>query len=310
VPTPEQEFFERLQGYAALKPTVTDLVDPEAVRTEPDLGTPVTMRNFLTHHDTHPILLDLAMVRAFQLSWLGWEPETLWSEIQGTFGSPISELTRAKLQTIRTLHVSNSPWEQWQVFEKVIQGLNNNIPRWDLMQVPGLEQLYAGVDMIDHIRRVDFAPEVRLYIAAAVLNDDVTYVPPPLDFVQVEVSQPYYHCKDCGNEDSALFSDGVCDTCTQKFSPEQGLSMLPKMELIQAGKGKNVDLRLRFNPDAVEERLRELDRTDVKKIEDLDEDNPVDVQVRKIQIARSYMNLRRRQLVEQITSLRSWLESA
>jgi hypothetical protein len=310
VNTPEQEFLERLQGISALKPTAPSedsLEEKELLRVDPDAGTPVSLKNFLIHHDTHPIVLDFAMLRAFQLQWLGWEPETLWSETQRYFESQISELTRAKLQTLRTIHISNGPWHQWQVFEKIIQGLNNNIPRWDIMQAPGLEQLYAGIDMLDHLRQMDFNSEVRLYMAASILHEEVSYVPPPLDFLQIEVSQPYYHCRDCGSEDSALFSDGTCDTCTKKFSPEQGLSMQPKRELIQAGKGKNLELLLKFDPDLIEEKWGKI--KDLPSSEIHLEDSQVDIQIAKLLIARDYMNIRRRQLATQLTGLKSWLET-
>jgi hypothetical protein len=307
----EQEFYDRLQGISALKPTAPSEdsdTEKDLLRADPDGSTPITIRNFLTHHDSHPIVLDFAMLKAFQLQWLGWEPETLWAECQRAFHSQISELTRAKLQTLRTIHVSNSPWEHWQVFEKIIQGLNNNIPRFDLMQAPGLEQLYAGIDIIDHLRQVDFSNEVKLYMAAAVLNEEVTFVPPPLDFIQTELSQPYYHCNDCDYEESALFSDGTCATCTKRFAPEQGLSMLPMPEMLKLGKGKNMDLRLRYNPDAVAEKWKKVEGLSSSSA-DLEE-NQVDIQVAKLLQARDYMNIRRRQLTEQLTNLKSWLGAA
>jgi hypothetical protein len=295
----EEELLKMLQDLPSEKAAAPEKPPPES-------GVPVSLQNLFTHHDTHPIVLDYALLREFGLNWLLWEPETIWSEVQTAFKTPVSELSRAKIHTLKTIHISELPWRKWQVFEKIIQGLNNNIPRWEYMQAPGIEQLYAGVDILDSLRHVPFEPEVRLYMAAAVLNDDIIYVPPPLDFLQLEVSQPYYHCKDCGNEDSALFSDGTCDTCTQKFSPEQGLSMQPKLELVQAGRGKNVELRLKFDPDEVERRWKEVEKDESKfKMEE----NGTDIQVAKLLAAREYMNKRRAQLAEQLTSLKSWLST-
>lgn len=272
---------------------------------DPDFKTPVTIQNLFTHHDAHPIVLNFAMMRQFGVDWLLWEPETCWTEIQKEFKSQISELSRAKIQTIRTLALTSSAWEHWQVFEKVIQGLNNNIPNFEVMQAPTLEQLYVGIDIMEQLRTVEFSSEVRLYAAASILNEDVTFVPAPLDFLQMEVSQPYYHCKDCGNEDSALFHDGTCDTCTKKFSPEQGLSMEPQRELVNAGLGKNMEVRLHFDPTAVEARWEQLKTLSTAEV-DLKED-PVDIQVAKLLVARDYMNVRRRQLADQLTGLKSWL---
>jgi len=275
---------------------------------DPDASTPVTIRNLFTHHDTHPMVIDLALLKAFGLEWMTWEQETIESEIQRVFKSQISEHAKAKIQTVKTLHVSDGPWQSWNVFEKIVHGLNNNIPRWDIMQAPSLEQLYAGVDVMMSIRDEEFKDEVKQYIAAAVLNEDVFFVPPPLDFVQEFVSQPYYHCKDCGTDASALFHDGLCDACTNKFDPEHGLSMRPDPEALAAGKGKNLELRLRFNPDPVEKKWNEVKNLPSADVElhEVQED----VQVSKLLIARDYMNIRRRQLAEQLVALKSWLGAA
>ena len=283
-------------------------MEEELKKGDPDASTPVTIRNLFTHHDTHPIVIDVALLKTFGLEWWSWEQETIEEEIQRIFKTQISEHAKVKIQTVKSLHVSDGPWQSWHVFEKIIQGLNNNVPRWDLMQAPTLEQLYAGIDMMESIRAEEFKDEVKQYIAAAVLHEDVFFVPPPLNFVQEFVAHPYYHCKDCGNEDNALFHDGICDTCTGKFEPEQGLSMRPDPDAIAAGKGKNLELRLRFNPDPIEKRWNELkhlatDQVDLQEVQE-------DVQVAKLLVARDYMNIRRRQLAEQLVALKSWLGAA
>lgn len=282
-------------------------MEVEMKKGDPDFSTPVTIRNLFTHHDTHPIVIDVALLKTFGLEWWTWEQETIESEIQRVFKSQISEHAKSKIQTVKTLHVSDGPWQSWHVFEKIIQGLNNNLPDWQLMQAPSLDQLYAGIDMMDSIRSEEFADEVKLYIAAAVLNEDVFYVPQPLEFVQPEVAQPYWHCKDCGNEDSALFADGICDTCTKRFE-DGSLDMQPDPEALAAGKGKNCELLLRFDPDAVEKRWKEVQHLPTDKVE-LQEEQ-ADIQVAKLLIARDYMNIRRRQLAEQLVALKSWLGAA
>jgi hypothetical protein len=308
--TPEESLFELLRGAMKLAPTAStegSPVEQDMAVGDPDFGTPVTVRNIFTHHDAHPIVLDFALLKTFGLSWLGWEAETIWAEIQRLFKTQISELARAKIQTVKTLHISNGPWEQWQVFEKIIQGLNNNIPRWEYMQAPNLDQLYAGVDIMESIRVVDFSDEVKGYMAASILHEDVTFCPHPLDLVQVEVAQPYYLCKDCGNQDDALFHDGICDTCSRKFDQGNGLGFLPDPEMLLAGRGKNTTLMLKFDPDPVQ-RLWDTvkDKKTVEVADSLD-DTPEGVQVAKLLLARDYANIRRKQLADQLISLKTWL---
>ncbi len=308
---PEQELYDRLQSVGADKETVpsaNSVVEKELEKTDSDFRVPLSLRNLFIHHDAHPIVLDLALIKAFELQWLHWEPETLWTSIHSMFQSNVSEHNRAKIQAIQTLQVTKAPWNLWQVFEKVVQALNNNIPKFDVVQAPSIEQLYAAVDMMDTIRRESFSQEVKSYMAAAVLHDEVLYVPPPLDFIQVEISQPRYKCDDCGMVYSAIFHDGVCDVCSQKFDPEQGLSMRPKPELIQAGFGKKLSMFLKYDPDPVQKKWEEVRALKTNEVT-LDE-TQVDIQVAKLLIARDYMNIRRRQLAEQLVSLKSWLGAA
>lgn len=251
---------------------------------EPDFSTPLSLRNLFTHHDAHPFVLDVALLKTFKAEWLTWEPETLWTEIHRVFNTQISEHTRAKIQTLRTVHVTDSAWKSWNVFEKIIQGLNNNLPNWNTMQAPSLDQLYAGIDILSNLRKEEFSDEVKLYIASAVLNEEVTFVPSPLDFVQAEVSKPYWHCKKCENDFSALFGDKKCPACENEDCEE----------------------RVKFNPDPVAEKWKSVENTPTADVQ-LDEDSEVDVQVAKLLIARDYMNIRRRQMAEQLLALKSWL---
>lgn len=308
-PEKEQELLRRLQEVDR-KPMgpVSRGVEKNVSKDDPDFSKPVSIRNLFFHHDAHPVVLDFALLKTFGPEWYSWEPETIWASIKETFKTEISELTRAKVQTIKTIHVSDLTWSSWIVFEKVIQGLNNNVPRFDIMQAPTMEQLYVGIDILDDLRKEDFEPEVKLYIAAAALNEDVCFVPPPLDFVQVEVTQPKYECLDCGNKDSALFHDGICDTCSLKFHPENMLDFQPHPDVAEKRPGRNLKLLLTYNPDEVQKRWAQVS---TKSIADAGlEMNDVDVQVAKLLIARDYMNLRRRQLAEQLVTLRSWLGTA
>lgn len=310
---PEQDLFDRLQAAEAKKPTVSTEGSPEEAivnaRGAPDSTKPVTLRNLFTHPDAHPVAIDFAMLKAFGMDWQRWEAETLWDEVAETFSSQISELCRHKLRALQIVHVTTAPWRMWQAFEKVCQTLNGNLPDPRVMQIPALEELYAVVDMLDLLRKdVAWSDEVKLYIAGAVLEEDIFFVPPPLDFVQLEVSQPFYRCEDCGNEEPALFHDGVCSACTERMHPLQGLSLAPRQELLNAGKGKNITTHLQYDPVSIAKRWEEV--KDKKWSEFTPAETVEDVQCNRLLLARDYMNIRRRQLTEQLVALKSWLETA
>lgn len=302
------EFYTMLKGVESIKPTAPSehsAVENDILASEPEAKTPVTLRTVFTHHDTHPVVILIALTKAFNSDWIEWDVSTIYSEIKRVFSSDVSEHARAKIQCIKTLSVSPLPWTDWQVFEKIVQGLNNNIPSWSTMQAPALEQLYTGVDIMDSISKKEFSNEVKLYMAAAVLNEEVTFVPPPLDFIQLEVSQPIYKCGDCGLEESALSHDGVCTSCSKKMSHEKGLSMSPDVDASSSGKGKNLELVVKLPFESVSKRWDEVKSLHSDSVEF--NETMEDVQVAKLIIARDYMNFRRRQLIDQLTALKSWL---
>ncbi len=305
----EQEFLRHLQTAEAMKPIISlpGPVVEELSKGDPDSSTPVTIRNLFVHHDAHPLVINLALIKAFELDWLDWEPETLYAEIHREFQSQISEHSRNKIQAVKTCNVVESPWDQWQVFEKVVQALNNNIPRWDMMQVPSIDQLYVAVDIMDGIRALEFNSEVKIYMAGCFLHDNVLFAPEPLDFIQVELSRPFYVCKDCGSHYSALFHDGTCDYCTKKFDISHGLSMLPDTELLAQGKGKNMELKKTYEFEPVQTRWEEVKNRPSNEVTLVE--SQVDIQIAKLLVARNYLTFRRTQLANQLVGLRSWLES-
>jgi hypothetical protein len=309
----EQDLFDRLQAATAKKPTVSTEGSPEEsiVRAKgaPDSSKPVTLRNLFTHPDAHPVAIDFAMLKAFGLDWQRWEAETIWDEVAETFSTQLSELCRHKLRALQVVHTTTAPWRMWQAFEKVCQTFNGNIPDLKVMQIPALEELFAVVDMLDLLRKdVAWSDEVKLYMAAGVLDEDVFFVPPPLDFIQMEVAQPFYRCNDCGGEEPALFHDGFCSACTERLHPLQGLSLAPRQEAVNAGKGKNLATLVRYDPTPVAKRWAEV--KDMKWADFTPAETVEDVQCNRLLLARDYMNIRRRQLTEQLVTLKSWLEMA
>jgi hypothetical protein len=306
--TPEQGLFDKLSAPKVILPK-EDTEERELHKGAPDLSKPVTLRNLFTNPNAHPVVISFAMTRAFGEEWLGWTFETLWTEISKTFSTQISELAKAKVRAMQALTTVDMPWDKWQVFEKVTQVLNNVAPNFYLMQKPSLAQLFAAVDIMNTIRVVAFDDEVKLYMAGVVIEEDIAFVPEPLDFIQVEVSQPSYKCLDCGTEESALFHDGYCSSCTGRMDPEQGMSMKPKDELVKQGLGQNLEIVVKHPPEKVAERWDKFSGLPLDAALGQLGATEEDAQVTKLLLAREYMNDKRKLLAEQITTLKAWLGS-
>lgn len=312
--TPEETLFAGLKALGTKAPTAPTEGSPEEevvrLKGEPDGTKPVNLRNLFTNPDGHPVVIDFALQRQFHEDWFRWQPETLWDEITKEFSTQISELCRHKVRALQTIHTSPWPWKRWSVFEKVAQTLNGNFPDFKNVQKLSLPELYCAVDMLDTLQKEkQYSDEVRLYMAASVLEENVFLVPAPLDFIQLEVSQPHYHCNDCGTEEPALFHDGICSHCTDRMHPYQNMTMQPMQSKVAAGFGKNVSVTVRYDPASIAKRWQEVKAVPFASFQPNLEDE-ADMQCSRLMLARDYMNIRRKQLAEQITNLKGWLGAA
>lgn len=260
---------------------------------------------FFSYHDAHPVALMMVLLEKFGSDWLLWERATLSSEILDTFkATSVSEHNWEKIEAIRTLTRTVGFWSEWHIFEKVIQALNNNVPRFDIVQKCSMAQLMAGVDIANTIRSEQYGEEIQSYIAACSISSGVTYLPPPLDFAQVVLSEPKYHCNVCGNAgDDDL--DGRCDFCTGRFLGDKPLNMKPAT-IVPSDAGSRVDrylLREYADTETKFLKCKLKDRSEIVLLEEV----PEDVQTAKLLVAYDYMQLRNSQLEEQLKELKSWV---
>jgi hypothetical protein len=260
---------------------------------------------FFAWHDMHPIAATMVLMERFGKQWLIWEPETLKSEIITVFrATSIAEANWNKIQAVRTLMTSISAWYQWEVFEKVIQALNNNVPDFSIMQRCTVPQLMAGVDMMNQINREDFGSEIDKYVAACAVDQGVTYLPEPLDFAQPALSEHKYRCKDCGNIDDDDLEDGRCDFCVARYQKEHNLDGKPA-SWIAGDVGMNIERFVKRDHGPAKTRFEDLKNLDTAP--DIDEEDAADVQAVKLVVAYKYMRQRRQELVQQTEELKSWV---
>lgn len=198
--------------------------------------TPITKRNLFVHHDTHPVVFDVALMGKYGTDWFVWEADTLWREIMEDFKVPsIHDHAKAKIQAVKTLHISEAYWTDWEPFSWITQAVNNNIPDWLTMQKPSVGQLMNSVDVATMVRAgEDFAPEVKDFVAACMLEDNVLYAPDVIGFCQ-EAIERYARDRDvedyalivkqvqekyrqaCGNPSTVKFEENVVDVQVAKL---------------------------------------------------------------------------------------------
>jgi hypothetical protein len=139
---------------------------------------PESTRAAFTDQDSHPIVLDLILLREFGTEYLAWEADTLWTEIRKTWGTTTSTMNQNRIQAIRTCHVQASPYREWEVFENVAAALNGVPPRFDLLQRPSAPHAAAALEIIQQLRDdVPVRDEVYRYCSAIMMDQGVAWGP-------------------------------------------------------------------------------------------------------------------------------------
>jgi hypothetical protein len=222
------------------KQQVQSSESPETPSPDATVGrgpSPVTKRNLFVHHDTHPVVFDVVLLKEYGTDWFVWEAETLWREIMADFKIPsIHDHVKAKIQAIKTLHISEAYWTDWEPFSWVTQAVNNNIPDWLTIQKPSLSQLVNSVDVATMVRANEiFAPEVKDFTAACLLEEGVLYAPNEIKFCQEAIDR-YAH--DNSIEDYASIVQQVQARYRQVCSNPATVSLEENVVDIQVAKLK------------------------------------------------------------------------
>jgi hypothetical protein len=305
---------------------VLDLAKIAAAVNDPQGPVPRLLR----YHDAHPITFMMVLMKGFKeledkwakassdtsdddrstfgLDWLEWDAEVLHGQIIELYGAlNISEHNWQKIQAIRTLMTTVGFWSEWEIFEKVIHSLNNNVPRFDIAQPCSVAQLMAGVDIANSMRDETFSDEIQRYVAACAIEEGVTYLPPPLDFAQDVLSDPMYRCKDCGRIDVDDLDDDRCDFCCGRFSDGRLFNWKANPAL-PASAGTNIVRYKLREPAPVQYRFEQLKLKNPGRL-DLSDESVEDVQASKLMVAWDYMKMRQTQLNRQLKELEAWVVS-
>ena len=142
---------------------------------------PFSKKSAFSGKQSHPLLLDLLLLKEFGHEYLGWEPETCWQEIEKTFGTNVSEVNKNKIQAVKTCHITDRPYDAWNIFEKVALSLSGTIPIFSMIQKPTPHVCAAALETMAHIKKLKPSKEIYRYISAVLLDDGIAYGPGSLE---------------------------------------------------------------------------------------------------------------------------------
>lgn len=155
----------------------------------------VTAKNFFHHPDTHPIALDLLLLRKYELDWLSWEPETFELRITADFKTSLSEVNFHKLNAVKALHLVDSFWERWEVFLWCTMAFNGVLPDFQSMQVPTVAECLVSIDIANRIRTdVSWSDEIKRFLEAVYRMDGIFCPQAPADFVKTDSEEFLVDC--------------------------------------------------------------------------------------------------------------------
>ena len=157
-----------------------------------DSNLPLRPGNVFQHPETHPLILDLVLLKKYGPEWLTWEPESLLIFIARDFGHPPSDASMSKIQAVKTLHVINTFWTDWTVFCWVAKALNGVPPDFTIMQVPTVAEAMFAVDVAERVREdVAYNQEINDYLENVHMWDGIFVPQEPLKFVTMDDIEDY-----------------------------------------------------------------------------------------------------------------------
>lgn len=174
---------------------------------------PITFINLFQHPDSHPYVLDLALLKKYGPEWMEWERETLLRRVPTDFHTAgISDLTFAKLNGMKTLHYVDTFWKNWEVFVPVTMALNSLFPDFNIMQVPTVSQAAVAVDIANRVREVPWSEEMKVYLQTVFKFDGIFCAIEPLEFVEIDGEDYPVDCKEVSTLWPAVRKSGKSPT--------------------------------------------------------------------------------------------------
>ena len=201
----QSRFRAAMKSLGRTKPDLPPSEDPlEGMEdVESDDGTPKisqmrvpTPINLFQHPESHPVVLDLALLRKYGPEWMEWESETLrWQIPQDFRTSEVSDLNIQKLQALKTLHYNDTFWQRWEVFNWCTQPFNYCYTDFEILQPPSTAQMMVSLDTAARVRAdVEWSEEVQEFMKTACRFDGVFCPPEPLDFLEVGTQHGLLDC--------------------------------------------------------------------------------------------------------------------
>jgi len=153
----------------------------------------------------------------------------------GLLQTDVPLLVRNKIYAIRTASMSDAPYEEWNIFEKVGGAFNGRVANFSHLEPMSSGECAVTVALLDAIRPDRFSNEVKIYIAACCHQDGLLTVNPVDELAIAEKFLQQFNAESAGKETDIL---QVAEIKTQYEQMKAGRmdALDESVEHIQAGK--------------------------------------------------------------------------
>ena len=221
-------------------------------------------KDYFLKKDAHALDLGRACLNLFDTDFLEWEPKSVYQSLKEQGFGDLPESNAVKINAFRVCFNTIMPWTDWEVFEKVGHGLLGTTPNFDLREPLTVAECMNTVNVLNQIRVVDYAYDIRAYIASCAKSEEIEYLPGSLEFCMPLLCEPMYTCLDCGNRDTDDLVDGRCDVCVGRYEdgipngkPSEGLHHL----------GKNIHRSLAYSYSDIADAYRKVSVLDTNVLD-------------------------------------------
>ena len=123
----------------------------------------------------NPIKLKNRLMRDHGKEWLDWSPETVVFDI---LDGKANDLLLDKVQAIQLCLTTDTPWIEWNIFEKVGRCFTHQDVDFLTFQPLSSGECSITIDLMQQLREDEqFSEEVELYVANIAFSEHLVCIP-------------------------------------------------------------------------------------------------------------------------------------
>ena len=167
-----------------------------------------------------PVSIYIACRKYLDDDFLSWSPEARKEVIERKSGKAMPLLAHNMLEAMVTLYVTNSPWRDSTIFEKIVWALNGHIPNMLSMETPPPYYVGYAVTIMKHLNKDEkFSEEVNKYIASVLLEYGQCLAGDPLQESQPFIDR-FYENTDLQKEVETAWDKEQTNEKLELFTPD------------------------------------------------------------------------------------------